>query len=92
MTLERLTSIASAGRCDTFAAQRFALLAAPEFTRLFIAFFQLQPFEETVVLNLFLQNAHRLFNIVIVDFDCNFLQVTRPLPAIGIFSEVISDG
>ena len=84
MTLERLTSIASAGCGNAFAAQRFALFAAPEFTRLFVAFFQLQPFEEAVVLNFFLQNAHRFFDIIIVNFDCDFLQISRPLPAIGI--------
>jgi len=82
MTLERLTPVA-AGCSDPFAAQRFSLLAAPELARLFVAFFKLQPFEKAVVLDLLFQNAHRLFNIVVVDFDCNFLQMTRPLPAIG---------
>jgi hypothetical protein len=70
--------------CDSFSAQGFAHFSAPVLAWLLVAFFQLEPFEKTVVLNLFLQNAHRLLDVIVVDFDRYFLQKYRPLRPIEI--------
>ncbi len=47
-------------------------------TGFFVTFFKLQPFEKTVVLNFFLQNAHGFLEIVIDYFNFDFLQIYRP--------------
>jgi hypothetical protein len=70
--------------CDSFSAQGFAYFSTPVLTRLLVAFFQLEPLEKTVVLNLFFQNAHRLLDVIVVDFDRYFLQKYRPLRPIEI--------
>jgi hypothetical protein len=35
-----------------------------------------------LVLNLFFQDSHGLFNVIINDLDLNFLQISRPLFAV----------
>jgi hypothetical protein len=65
-----------------FSSQGFPRFSTAELTRFFIALFELEPFEETVILNLLLQDAHGLFNIIVVDLDCDFLQLSRPLLSI----------
>jgi hypothetical protein len=67
---------------QSFSSQGFPRFSAAELTRFFIALFKLEPFEEAVILNLLLQDAHGLFNIVVVDLDCDFLQLSRPLLSI----------
>jgi hypothetical protein len=67
---------------QSFSSQGFPRFSTAELTRFFIALFQLEPFEEAVILNLLLQDAHGLFNIVVVDLDCDFLQLSRPLLSI----------
>jgi hypothetical protein len=79
----QLTVAAASGRGNSLAPQGFALFAAFELAGLFIAFFQLQPLEQTVVLNFFLQNAHRLFKVVVQNLDFDIFQLTRPLLSIG---------
>jgi hypothetical protein len=73
-----LTELFASGCSDTLAPHGFALFAAAVFTRLFIVFFQLQPFEQAIVLNLFLQNPHGLFKVVVVNLDRDFLQTASP--------------
>jgi hypothetical protein len=67
---------------QSFSSQGFPRFSAAELTRFFIALFKLEPFEKAVILNLFLEDAHGLFNIVVVDLDCDFLQLSRPLLSI----------
>ncbi len=43
-----------------------------------VAFFKLQPFEKTVILDFFLENAHGFLEIVIDHFDFDFFQIYRP--------------
>ena len=76
------------GRSDALTPCRFALLATPELAGFFIAFFEFEPFEKTIVLDLFLQNTHGLFKVVVVDLDCDFLQPFRPLLTAGKVSDV----
>jgi hypothetical protein len=78
-----LTSARGSRQGNPFSSLRFALLAPPEFARLLVALFQLQALEETVILNLFLQNAHCFFNIVVKDFDFDFFHSHRPFRAAG---------
>ena len=76
------------GSSQSFPSQSFALFSAPELARLFIALFQFEPFEKAVILNFFLQNPHRLFNVIIKNLNLNFLQTPRPLLSI----KIIPDG
>ena len=48
------------------------------FTGFFITFFKFQTLEKTVILNLFLENSHGFFKIIINYFDFDFFQVYRP--------------
>lgn len=64
---------------QAFSSQGFPRFSTAELARLLIALFEFKTFEEAVILNLFLQDAHGLFNIVVVDLDCDFLQLSRPL-------------
>jgi len=50
---------------------------------LFVTLFQFQTLEESVILNFLLQNAHGLFDVIVDDFDLDFLQQYRPLRAVG---------
>lgn len=59
---------------NALASQGLTLFATTELTRFLVAFFQLQAFEETIVLNFLLQNAHGLFEIVVENFDFNCFQ------------------
>ena len=73
------SSVAVLSRCcNSFPSQGLTHLSAAKFTRLFVTFFQFKPFEQTVVLNFLLQDPHGLFDIVVVYFDCYFLQITPP--------------
>jgi len=78
-----LTPARGPRQSNPLSSLRFALLAPPEFARLLVALFQLQAFEETVILNLLLQNAHCFFNIVVKDFDFDFFHSHRPFRAAG---------
>jgi len=42
-------------------------------------FFNLETFEQPVILNFFLQNAQCFFNVVINNGDSNFFQAASPL-------------
>lgn len=66
------------GTCNPLTSLRFAHLAASELARLFVALFELQPLEKPVILNFFLQNTHGFFQIVIENFNFDFLQIYRP--------------
>jgi hypothetical protein len=75
-----LASIAGGfGSRNTFSAKGFALLAAPELAGFFVALFQLQTLEKTIILDLFLQYAHGLLDVVVDDPDFNVFQISRPL-------------
>ncbi len=74
------------GRGNPLAPQRFALFATTVFAWLFIAFFQLQALEQAVILDLFLEDPHGFFKIVVIDSDCDFLQLTRPFLSINRYS------
>ena len=78
-----LPSVSGFGGCQPFPSQSFALFATAKFTRLLVAFLQLQPFKKTVVLNFLLQNAHCFFDVVVDHPDFNILQIPRPLLAVG---------
>ncbi|VVS90491.1 hypothetical protein DBB_580 [Desulfoluna spongiiphila] len=74
----RCQALAVTGTGNPLSTLRFALLAASEFARLFVALLELQPLEKAVVLNFFLQNTHGFFEIVIEYFNFDFLQIYRP--------------
>jgi len=64
-----LTVSPASGGGDTLSAQGLTFFAATILTRFLVAFFQLQAFEQAVILNLLFENAHSLFEIVVEDFD-----------------------
>ena len=64
---------------QSFSSQGFPRFSTAELTRFFIALFELEPFEETVILNLLLQDSHGLFNVIVDNPDFNILQIPRPL-------------
>lgn len=74
-----LSSLSGLGGSNPLSSQSFALFTTTKFARFFIAFFQFQAFKKAVVLNLFLQNAHCFFNIIVYNPDFNVLQIPRPL-------------
>jgi hypothetical protein len=76
--------VSAAGSCDALPSQRFSMFPAFVFTRLFVTFLEFQPFEKTVVLDFFLENAHGFLEIVIDHFDFDFLQIYRPFLHIDI--------
>ena len=69
-----LTVSPASRNSDALPAQGLTFFATTELTRFLIAFFKLQSFEETIVLNFFLQNPHGFFEIVVEDFDFNCFQ------------------
>ena len=70
-----LLSISPAScRGDSLAAQGLTLFATTILARFFVAFFQLQALEEAIVLDLFFQNPHGFFEIVIENLDFNCFQ------------------
>ena len=78
-----LASIAGCfGGRNAFSAKGFALLPAPEFAGLFVALLQLQTLEKTIILDLFLQDAHGLLDVIVDDPDFNVFQISRPLLAL----------
>ena len=74
-----LTPAGGPGRGNALPALRFALLAPPELARLLVALLQLQALEQAVILNLLLQNADGLFDVIVDDSDFDFLQRYPPL-------------
>ena len=80
---QRLASACGPGRGNAFPSLRFALLAPPKFARLFVALLQLQALEKAVILDLFFQNAHCFFDVIVDDPDFDFLQLYRPFRAAG---------
>lgn len=78
IAMEKAPCLTVTGTGNPLSTLRFALLAASELARLFVAFFKLQPLEKAVVLNFFLQNTHGFFEIVIEYFNFDFLQIYRP--------------
>jgi len=73
-----LTEFLASGCSNTLAPYGFALFAATVFARLFIIFFQLQTFEQAIVLNFFLQDPHGFFKVVIMNLDRDLLQPASP--------------
>lgn len=67
------------GRGQPFSPQGLPRFSAAEFARLLIALLEFEPLEQTVILNLLLQNPHGLFDVIIIDLDRYFLQISRPL-------------
>jgi hypothetical protein len=67
-------SALASGGGDALSTQGFAFFATTVLTRFLIAFLKLQPFEQAVILNFFLQNPHGLFKIVVEDLDFNCFQ------------------
>jgi len=63
----------------SLSSQGFTLFATTIFTRLFIGFFHFQSFKKAVILDFLLQNAHRLFKVIIKNLDLNIFQYAPPL-------------
>jgi len=74
-----LSGSLASGSSNSLSPDGFTLFAPLIFAGFFITFFQLEPLEKTIVLNLFFQNTHGLFQIVIKNLDLNFLHLFRPL-------------
>jgi hypothetical protein len=74
--VKRVSLTVSPASCnsDALSAQGLTFFATAVLAWFFVAFFQLQAFEQTVVLNFFLQNPHGLFEIVVEDFNFNCFQ------------------
>lgn len=70
--------LAVAGTGNPLATLRFALFATSKLARLLKALLELKPLEKPVILNFFLQYAHGFFEIVIENFNFDFLQKYRP--------------
>jgi len=77
-TIIVLSELFASGCSNTLAPHSFALFAAAVFARLFIVLFQLQTLEQTIVLDLFFQNSHGLFKVVVMNLDRDFLQPASP--------------
>jgi hypothetical protein len=69
-----LTVSPASSSSDALSAQGLTFFATTELAWFLVAFFQLQAFEQTIVLNFFLQNPHGFFEIVVEDFDFNCFQ------------------
>jgi hypothetical protein len=67
------------GSRDPLSAHGFAHLTSSVLTGFFKMFFHFEPFEESVILDFFLQNSQGFFNIVVNNRDSNFFQKTSPL-------------
>jgi hypothetical protein len=67
------------GSCDPLPAHGFTHLTSSVLTGFFKMFFHFEPFEESVILDFFLQNSQGFFNIVVNNRDSNFFQKTSPL-------------
>jgi hypothetical protein len=67
------------GSCDPLSTHCFAHLTSSVLTRFFKMLFHFEPFEESIILDFFLQNSQRFFNIVVNHCDSNFFQKTSPL-------------
>jgi hypothetical protein len=68
---------------NALSSLRFPLLAAAVLAGFFVALLELQALEKPVILNLLLQNAHGFFDVIVNDFDLDFLQQYRPFRAAG---------
>ncbi len=79
----RLTPARGSRCCYAFSSLRFSLLATSVLAWLFVTLFQFQALEESVILNFLLQNAHGLFDVIVDDFDLDFLQQYRPFRSVG---------
>ncbi len=74
--VKRVSLIVSPASCNSNAlsAQGLTFFTTAVLAWFLVALFQLQAFEQTVVLNFFLQNPHGLFEIVVEDFNFNCFQ------------------
>jgi len=68
---------------NALSSLRLPLLAAAVLAGFFVALFELQPLEKSVILNFLFQNAHGFFDVIVDDFDLDFLQQYRPFRAAG---------
>ena len=76
--VENRLSVSAPGSGYSLAPQRFTLFAASVLAGFLIAFFKLQPFEQPVILNFFLQNAHGFLKVIVVNFYLNCFQTSSP--------------
>ena len=74
-----LSGSLASGSSNSLSSDGLTLFAPFIFAGFFITFFQLEPLEKAIVLNLFFQYTHGLFQIVIKNLDLNFLHLFRPL-------------
>lgn len=74
-------SLPSARSCDSLSSHRFTHFTPSILTWFLKIFFHFETFEQTIILNLFLQNFHGFFNVIINDFDRNIFQIYRPFLA-----------
>jgi hypothetical protein len=80
MSLDGLSAFSAGFRsCDPLSAHGFTHLTSSVLTGFFKMFFHFEPFEESVILDFFLQNSQGFFNIVVNNRDSNFFQKTSPL-------------
>lgn len=63
---------------DPLTPQRLAFFPASIFRRLFIIFFHPKPLEQAIILNLFFQNTHGPFKVIVIDSNRDFLQIFPP--------------
>ena len=79
----RLTPAGGPRGGNAVSSLRFPLLAAAVLAGFLVALLELQALEKSVILNLLLQNAHGFFDVIVNDFDLDFLQQYRPFRAAG---------